>query len=47
MFSKLAYTMIKKMGNKDMYSVNIDRKLPILGMSTYVFKISLCYDSGK
>ena len=37
----------KKWEIKICISVNIDRKLPILGMSTYVFKISLCYDSGK
>ena len=43
MFSKLAYAMIK-MGIKLCISVNIYCKLPKLGMSTHVFKISLCYD---
>ena len=33
------------MGNKVMYiSVNIYHRLSKLGMSTHVFKISLCYD---
>ena len=36
--------MIKKMGNKIMYLSNIYHRLPKLGMSTHVFKISLCSD---
>ena len=32
------------MGNKLCISVNIYCRLPKLGMSTHVFKISLCYD---
>ena len=47
MFSKLAYAMIKKWEIKLSISVNISR-LPKLGMSTHVFKISLCYiKNGK
>ena len=30
--------------DKDMYLINIYHRLPKLGMSTHVFKISLCYD---
>ena len=44
MFSKLAYAMIKKWEIKLCISVNIYRRLLKLGMSTHVFKISLCYD---
>ena len=44
MFSKLAYAMIKKWEIKLCISVNIYRRLPKLGMSTHVFKISLWYD---
>ena len=44
MFSKLAYAMINKWEIKLCISVNIDHRLPILGMSTHVFNISLCYD---
>ena len=33
------------MGNKICIWVNIYRWLPKLGMSTHVFKISLCYDN--
>ena len=44
MFSKLAYAMITKWEIKLCISVNIYRRLPKLGMSTHVFKISLCYD---
>ena len=36
--------MIEKWEIKFCISVNIDHKLPILGMSTHVFKMSLCYD---
>ena len=43
MFSKLAYAMIKKWEIKLCISVNIYHRLPKLGMSTHVFKISLCY----
>ena len=32
------------MVNKVMYPVNIYHRLSKLGMSTHVFKISLCYD---
>ena len=42
MFSKLPYAM-KKMGKKLCISVNIYHRLPKLGMSTQVFKISLYY----
>ena len=41
MFLKLAYAMIKI---KICISVNIYHGLPKLGMSTHVFKISLCFD---
>ena len=44
MFSKLAYAMIQKWEIKLCISVNIYRRLPKLGMSTHVFKISLCYE---
>ena len=44
MFSKLAYAMIKKWEIKLCISVNIYHRLPKPGMSTHVFKISLCYD---
>ena len=44
MFSKLAYGMIKKFEIKLCILVNIYHRLPKLGMSTHVFKISLCYD---
>ena len=44
MFSKLAYAMIKKWEIKFFISVNIYHRLPKLGMSTHVFKITLCYD---
>ena len=43
MFSKLTYA-IKKWEIKLCISVNIYHRLPKLGMSTHVFKISLCYD---
>ena len=43
MFSKLAYAMIKKWEIKLCISVNIYHRLPKPGMSTHVFKISLCY----
>ena len=33
------------MGNKVRYLINIYCRLPKLGMSTHVFKISLCYDN--
>ena len=36
--------MIKKKEIKLCISVNIFNRLPKLGMSTHVFKISLCYD---
>ena len=41
MFSKLAYAMIKKWEIKLCISVIIYHRLPKLGMSTHVFKISL------
>ena len=41
MFSKLAYAMIKKWKIKLSISVNIYCRLPKLGMSTHVIKISL------
>ena len=44
LFSKLTYAMIKKWEIKLCISVNIYHRLPKLGMSTHVFKISLCYD---
>ena len=44
MFSKLAYAMIKNGKKKLCISVNIYRRLLKLGMSTHVFKISLCYN---
>ena len=44
MFSKLVSAMIKKCEIKLCISVNIYHRLPKLGMSTHVFKISLCYD---
>ena len=44
MFSKLPYAMIKKWEIKLCISVNICHRLLKLGMSTHVFKISLCYD---
>ena len=44
MFTKLAYAMIKNGIYKLCISVNIDHRLLKLGMSTHVFKISLCYD---
>ena len=44
MFSKLAYAMIKKFEIKLCILVNIYHRLLKLGMSTHVFKISLCYD---
>ena len=44
MFSKLAYAMIKNGEIKLCISVNIYCRLLKLGMSTHVFKISLCYD---
>ena len=44
MFSKLAYAIIKKWEIKLCISVNLYHRLPKLGMSTHVFKISLCYD---
>ena len=43
MFPKLAYAMIKKKEIKLGISVNIYPRLLKLGMSTHVFKISLCY----
>ena len=43
MFSKLAYGMIKKWEIKLCISVNIYHRLLKLGMSTHVFKISLCH----
>ena len=46
MFSKLAYAMIKKWEIKLSISVNIYHRLPKLGMSAHVFKISLCYDKN-
>ena len=39
--------MIKKWEIKLCILVNIYRRLPKLGMSTHVFKISLCYDKQK
>ena len=44
MFSKLTYATIKKWEIKLCISANIYRRLPKLGMSTHVFKISLCYE---
>ena len=44
MFSKLAYAIIKKWEIKLCISVNMYHRLPKPGMSTHVFKISLCYD---
>ena len=44
MFSKLTYAMIKKWEIKLCISVNMYHRLLELGMSTHVFKISLCYD---
>ena len=44
MFSKLVYAMIEKWEIKLCISVNIYCRLPKLGISTHVFKISLCYD---
>ena len=44
MFSKLVYAIIKKWEIKLCISVNMYYRLPKLGMSTHVFKISLCYD---
>ena len=44
MFSELAYTMTDKWEIKLCISVNIYHRLLKLGMSTHVFKISLCYD---
>ena len=34
------------MGNKLCISINIYRRLLKLGMSTHVFKITLCYDTN-
>ena len=42
--SKLSYAIDKKWEIKLCISVNIYCRLPKLGMSTHVFKISLCYD---
>ena len=44
MYSELAYVYDKKWEIKFSISGNIYHRLPKLGMSTYVFKISLCYD---
>ena len=44
MFSKLAYAMMIKCEIKLCISFNIYHRLLKLGMSTHVFKISLCYD---
>ena len=39
--------MIKKWEIKLCISINIYRRLPKLGMSTHVFKSSLCYDKQE
>ena len=44
MFSKLAYPVKKTWEIKLCISANIYRRLPKLGMSTHVFKLSLCYE---
>ena len=44
MFSKLVYGMIKKWEIKLCISDNMYHRLLKLGISSHVFKISLCYD---
>ena len=44
MVSKLALAIHKKLEIKLCISVNIYPRLPKPGMSTHVFKISLCHD---
>ena len=46
MFSKLAYAMVKKWEIKLCISINIYRRPLKLGMSTHLFKITLCYDKN-